>query len=128
MLLRWVKTHGWRDSKKLSLWSDSCIVQNKNNIVLSFLSLHVGHDITAEIYWRFLAVGHTKFNPDLMFGMIRSKLDKSTALILEEVLVEMNEITNVSTHIMDILKLRNWHHVIKTFKALPNIKKFYNSI
>ena len=64
-----------------------------------------------------------------MFRMIRSKLDKSTALILEEILLEMNEIAYVLAHIMDTSKLRNWHHVTKTFKALPNIKKkFYSSI
>ena len=41
----------------------------------------------------------------------------------------MNEIAYVLAHIMDTSKLRNWHHVTKTFKALPNIKKkFYSSI
>ena len=35
----------------------------------------------------------------------------------------MNEIAHVSAHIMDISKLKNWHHMTKTFKALPNIKK-----
>ena len=126
MLLHSFKALGFRDSKKIGLWSDSCTGENKNNIVLSFLSLLVGHDIIAEVDWRFLAVGHTKSNPDLMFGMIQSKMDKSTAVNLEEILVEMNEIAHVSAHIMDISKLRNWHHMTKNFKAVPNIKKRFH--
>lgn len=49
-----------------------CTEQSKNNIVLELLMIFVDNRVFGEINWCFIAFGHTKFNPDMLFGMMRT--------------------------------------------------------
>ena len=62
----------------LILYADNCRGQNKNQILIGYLSYLVKVKQTyPEIDLYFLIVGHTKFAPDSNFGNIKQKLAQS---------------------------------------------------
>ena len=55
----------------LILFCDNTVGQNKNNAMLHYLAWRIDMGLNKEISLNFLLVGHTKFAPDRMFGLIK---------------------------------------------------------
>eukprot|EP00171_Calliarthron_tuberculosum_P022662 IDg22662t1 len=125
MLHHFITDNDLHGAHKLILWSDSCTGQNKNNIVVAFLLMLVHNGVFDEIDWRFLAVGHTKFNPDLFFGMVRTALQRKTVLTIDQLVAVITSISNAEAHEFDASTIRDWHAAQKPFKNLPDIKKTF---
>lgn len=70
----------------LHLHADNCVAQNKNNYVLGYFCWRVAMGFNHEIRFSFLPVGHTKFGPDWIFGLIK-KLLKSVAVYCVDLLL-----------------------------------------
>lgn len=58
----------------LHLHSDSCSGQNKNNIVLGYITLFVRLEYHENIVLRSMTGGHTKFHPEEEFGHIQKNV------------------------------------------------------
>jgi len=111
----------------LHLHTDSCTGQNKNNIVLGYLMLRVGHGLHDEIVWHFMEVGHTKFRPDEGFGNIRQHVGiRSNVLSIGE-LVSAIEASAISARcvLFPVEHIRNWKAVSDTFHFLAGLRKFF---
>jgi hypothetical protein len=63
--------------KKLVIYADNCVAQNKNHYTIWFL-----HYLCYTLKWfeeaemNFLVAGHTKFSPDRHFGYVKKELNK----------------------------------------------------
>lgn len=57
----------------LILFPDNCVGQNKNNAVLHYLLCRVEKGKHTRILLNFLLTEHTKFTPDRLFGVLKSK-------------------------------------------------------
>lgn len=61
----------------VTLFADNCVSQNKNNVMLHYLSDRVQRGLNKRIELDFLLTGHTKFAPDRMFGILKVRFSKS---------------------------------------------------
>ena len=59
------------------LHADNCAGQNKNNMMIQYLSWRVMTRLHTKITLSFLVVGHTKFSPDWCFGLLKQKYRKT---------------------------------------------------
>lgn len=55
------------------LHADNCVGQNKNNILLSYLSWRISNNKNKMIVLSFMPVGHTKFSCDCAFDLFKKK-------------------------------------------------------
>lgn len=60
-------------SKKVIIFADNCVSQNKNNALVRYLQWRVDCGKNDTISVNFLLTGHTKFTPDRHFGVLKSK-------------------------------------------------------
>ena len=96
-------------AKTLSIFSDSCCGQNRNNIVLGFLIRRAERALNDRIEWNFLAVGHTKFAPDRGFGHIRCKEKVCHCFDGDELLQMISDSSTSNTGVeMDDGCFRQW--------------------
>ena len=63
-------THG---EANILLHADNCVGQNKNNIMIGYLTWRVSTGLNESCELSFMIPGHTKFSPDRFFGMIKRK-------------------------------------------------------
>ncbi|XP_071053768.1 uncharacterized protein [Onthophagus taurus] len=61
------------NTETLVLFSDNCVGQNKNNVVIGYLMWRVAKGLQKAILFNFLLTGHTKFTPDRFFGIFKAK-------------------------------------------------------
>jgi hypothetical protein len=61
--------------RNLLLQMDNCVKDNKNQHLLSFLSLLIMKDVFEEVKLGFLVIGHTHENIDGCFGYLSKKLN-----------------------------------------------------
>ena len=115
-----------RDASELHLWSDSCTGQNKNNIVMAYLMLLVHNGMYKALDWRFFAVGYSKFDPDRMFGAIRSALHSQTVLTTPQLKGVIDSIAGIDRAVLfDASNVRDWHGAMSSFHSVPNIRKVF---
>lgn len=62
--------------KHLTLHADNCVSQNKNNILMGYLTWRVLKGLNDSITLSFLPVGHTKFGCDWAFGLFKKNLER----------------------------------------------------
>lgn len=55
----------------------NCSGQNKNNTMMYYLFWRVARGLHSSVEMNFVVAGHTKFAPDLHFGMIKKKFRKA---------------------------------------------------
>jgi hypothetical protein len=77
----------------LFVQADNCSGENKNNIVLSFLSHLVDLSVFRNIYYNFLLVGHTHCDLDQCYGWIYKKMRSMTRV---KTLEEYDEVHDVN--------------------------------
>lgn len=114
-------------TKILHLHSDSCIGQNKNNIVLVYLMLRVARGYHYEIVWQFMAVGHTTFRPDEGFGQIRRHIENHSNILSMHELegsIDDSSVSNICV-LFPTNEVRYRKEVSKVFKPLDGIRKYF---
>ena len=61
----------------LQCHADNCTAQNKNNIVMKYFAWRIVKKLHQRIRLHFLPVGHTKFYPDIIYGLIKRAFRRS---------------------------------------------------
>jgi len=114
-------------ARRLFLPSDSCIGQNKNNILLGYFMLRVAHGYNDKIIWQFMAVGHTKFRPDEGFGNIRRFVDGRVDILSMKEMMKAIENSSLSNKcvLFPVQSVQDWKEVSSTFNSLYGIRKFF---
>eukprot|EP00171_Calliarthron_tuberculosum_P000686 IDg686t1 len=110
---------------------DSCTGQNKNNIMLGYCMLRVLHKKHQKLCLYYMTVGHTKFGPDRIFGVIRNAMKRDEALSVPEFKQLVDKCCGPSSgYVYDHKLCRDYKTgVAGVFKPLPNFrKKFYYRI
>ena len=79
----------WKGEDTLILYLDNCGGQNKNKTVLGFLFMLVEGTIFSRIHLCFMVPGHTKFEPDQLFGAISTTLKNRSWLGDQELLAHV---------------------------------------
>ena len=67
-----------RKFDEVHIFADNCVSQNKNNTMMHYLDWRVRTNQNKKITMNFLLVGHTRFSPDRIFGLIKLKYTKAT--------------------------------------------------
>ena len=70
MLHHFLENHGAGETH-LRLHEDNCVAQNKNNILMQYLTWRTMTGKNESVQISFMVVGHTKFAPDRFFGLIK---------------------------------------------------------
>ncbi|CAH0403833.1 unnamed protein product [Chilo suppressalis] len=73
------------DQDNQHICADNCVGQNKNNAVVHYCAWRVASELNKTVHLNFLLVGHTKFSPDRMFGLLKQKFSKSTVDTLHDI-------------------------------------------
>lgn len=62
-----------RLERTLFVHADNCVAQNKNNALMRYLLWRTMNKSRNEITISFLPVGHTKFAPNVYFGLFKQR-------------------------------------------------------
>lgn len=84
------KHHGLGE-KEVFLHADNCTGQNKNNCMLQYLVWRAIIGRHTQVTLSFLVVGHTKFAPDLCFGLFKWLYRRSRVGCLQDIAQVVNE-------------------------------------
>ncbi len=117
--------------------ADNCCGQNKNRFVLQYLTWRVANKLHKRVQMSFLPVGHTKFAPDLYFGLFKRRLTMCKAHCLKDVAKIAIEATSVKNSITPIIvgnesngityvPTYNWASFFACGKAVPHIRKYHH--
>ncbi|XP_005096678.1 uncharacterized protein LOC101853080 [Aplysia californica] len=95
LLHHFFETHGLGESA-VSLHCDNCSGKNKNGFVLAYLRRRVLRGLHTEITLNFMIAGHTKFSPDLCFGLLKRKFQQAEVHCLEGMCRVVEESSSVN--------------------------------
>lgn len=114
--------------------ADNCAAQNKNNILMKYLSWRVKKGLQKSIEIHFLPVGHTKFYPDLCFGLFKRKFRKSDCFSLKDVVTVATAASSTSNGFEVILvgneegdvyvNTYDWQRYFESTKTIPQLLSF----
>ena len=118
--------------------ADNCNGQNKNRFMIAYLCWRVLAQLHSKITLSFLPVGHTKFYPDLGFGLFKRHLKTSTVSTMQEVVECINSSTPLS-HALHAQLVANedgdivvssydWQEKLGNFRAIPQLKKYHHFV
>lgn len=82
--------------------ADNCCGQNKNNYLLQYAAWRIANGLHDSFQLSFLPVGHTKFSPDLYFGLFKKRFRSSDSNNLEDILSVAASACQVSDTIMAV--------------------------
>jgi len=68
--------------KHIFLYADNCCGQNKNNVMMEYLSWRVITKRHTNIVLSFLVIGHTKFSPDWCFDLLKQNIERLMLVVL----------------------------------------------
>lgn len=120
----------------LHLHADNCQAQNKNNIVMQYLAYRVQQGLNNSCHIHFLLVGHTKFMPDMYFGIVKQRFRKSEAYTVKDVVKIALDSCSVSKAITPVfvgnergqsfIKIYDWMQFFKANKVvrIPMISSY----
>ena len=80
----------------MHLRADNCTGQNKNRFMVAYLCWRILGRLHTKITLSFFHVGHTKFYPDLGFGLFKRRLKTSAVSTLDELAECINDSTPLS--------------------------------
>ncbi len=113
--------------------ADNCAGQNKNRYMLQYLTWRVLKQLHANVQLSFLLTGHTKFAPDLYFGLFKRRLSISRADCVKDVARIALEATSISQSITPVLvgteqgetfiPTYDWSSFFHSGKTVPQITK-----
>lgn len=101
---------------RLIIHADNCVAQNKNSMMLGYLSWRVACKLQNAIELRFMERGHTKFAPDAMFGVLKRAVFRNNV----ETFTDLKSLAVTSAHclrVIDGTKIiwRDWAAFMKQF-------------
>ena len=124
------------EKQKILLHADNCVGQNKNNILMQYLMWRIMSGRSEYIEISFMLVGHTKFAPDIFFGLIKKGYKHTFVSTLEEVqdVVRKSMLTgkNISqlTKSVDGTRFVFWYDwksfLSAIFNPIPNITSYHH--
>lgn len=118
--------------RDVTLYADNCAAQNKNWLVMAYLCYRVCFGLHANISIHFMIAGHTKFDCDGHFGMIKQRYHKSNCYDLDglaEIISRSGKPgRNVPHPIADgQTVLHDWESALAPyFRRLPGISSFHH--
>ena len=122
--------------KFLFLQADNCSGQNKNNMMMQYLSWRVSQGLHTKILINFMIAGHTKFAPDRCFGLIKQNYRRHFVSSLFDVADVINSSSAGGTNISQLVGLPSGEVVVKVFNwqkffaasyfRIPNIKSYHH--
>ena len=102
--------------KRLVIHADNCSGQNKNNLMVAYLTWCVIMGYHDQITYSFMIAGHTKFSPDSFFGLFKLALAKSEVDNLDDLIkVVENSTTNGYNAIQPVFDKNGKQVVISKF-------------
>ena len=119
--------------------ADNCSGQNKNNFMMQYALWRVCSGYNQQFSMKFLPVGHTKFWPDLYFGLFKKKLRMSKAETVEDVCKiavsscpQSNAIIPIPVgdeHGKLFVPTYDWQNKFeKNMKTIPDLKKYHQFV
>lgn len=116
--------------------ADNCCGQNKNNVLMQYACWRTCTDLHERFTVCFLPVGHTKFWPDLYFGLFKKKLRLDQAETIDDVCRIAKSACPQSNAIIPvpvgdesgnvIIPTFNWQSKFQpNMKAIPELKKYH---
>jgi len=136
-LHHFLTTRGYGE-KTVHLRADNCTGQNKNRYMMAYLCWRVLCGMHTKITLSFMPVGHTKFYPDLGFGIFKRHFRLSTVSTMEEVGRCIEESSPISHMLIPELvgnergelfvQTFDWQHKFADVKAVPQLKKFHHFV
>ena len=107
--------------KKLVLYCDNCVSQNKNIYILSFCHWIVfSQRLFEEVDINFLIPGHTKFSPDRHLGYAKMALNQSDNV---ETFIDAMQVISESAKKQIVKPTRNFNDDLQNVRVY-NWKKF----
>lgn len=112
-------------TRHLNLQADNCSAQNKNNFLLKMCMLLIEQGVVESIDLRFMAVGHTKFSPDRLFGSIKTAAKTKVISSFDELVSHVEE-----NRFCEAVTTFDWL-AFKSFLldlipgVIPGVKSFY---
>lgn len=126
-------------AEEVTLFSDNCVGQNKNNAMMHYLLWRVMTGKNKKNSLHFLLTGHTKFSPDRNFGILKSKYARADVDCLQDMMEVVNtssphgynvalSIVDPSTNIQKV-KWKKWDDCLKqNFHSIPHITKYHHFV
>lgn len=126
-------------TKKLVIFADNCVSQNKNNAMIRYLQHLVDTSRCESVELNFLLSGHTKFSPDRLFGVFKSKYAQTTVDCFMDVVDCVRKSSrngfNVPVPIRlpnssePVVEWRKWDEYFSTkYKTLIGISKYHHFV
>ena len=127
------ENHGLGE-KEVHLHADNCCGQNKNNCMIQYLVWRALTGRHTSITLSFLVVGHTKFAPDLCFGLFKRQYRRTKVGSLQSIAQVVNDSTecNFAQSVARedgsmIVQTFNWTDFFAPhFKRIASIKKYHH--
>ena len=130
MLHKFLHDRGLDNVPTLFLSADNCGGQNKNHVLIYYLSWRMSCFPHREIYLHFKVAGHTKMFCDACFGLVKRKLYSQAAHTPREAF----EVAKSSGKCNDVfadaseVQWRNWTLFLQQFfaKRIPNFNSYHH--
>ncbi|XP_045548082.1 uncharacterized protein [Salmo salar] len=123
--------HSWGKTR-VDLNCDNCSGQNKNRFVLWYCAWRIMHKLHHSLDLHFLFTGHTKFDPDWCFGLIKQLFRKTR--VNTEIAGVVKDSTVTGVNIPQLVGLEDGtvlvesygcqQHLTTYFRPLPQIKQY----
>ena len=134
MLHNYINTEHYGE-KTMHCHANNCGGQNKNNAFIHYMMWRCIVGLNTTITYAFMLVGHTRFGPDWLAGMFKSKFTKADVQCLEDV-AEVVRKCSVTAKVLQPrlvgssaspVPTYHWQeHLKQYFKPLPAIRKYHN--
>ena len=124
------------NARTLYVYSDSCSGQNRNRFMVAYWVTRVLDGFHERVSWNFLIVGHTKFSPDQLFGLLKTIFKKYDIIIPDEmvfrtvtgiVISQGSRSAEYKINAEEIKEedvvFRQWKNLEAAFRSIPGIKK-----
>ena len=126
--------HHGLGEQRVHFHADNCTGQNKNNTMVQYLMCRSMVGLHKEITLSFLVVGHTKFAPDLCFGLLKRKFRREKVGCLDDIARVVN--TSAVVNSAQLCGAQNGNVIVQSndwkaflaphFKTLKNIKTYHH--
>ncbi len=121
---------------EVHLRADNCTGQNKNRYMMAYLCYRIICGLHKKITISFLPVGHTKFFPDMGFGLFKRRFRVSNVNTVDDVATCVSESSSTSKMLHPQLvgnekgdvfvEQYDWQTKFSTCKPIPDIKKHHS--
>lgn len=99
----------------LQLNADNCSGQNKNNIMLWYLTWRVATGLNATASIAFLPAGHTKFSPDWCFGLMTRLYRKTKVSCMQDIVGVVNNSSQQGVNVPQLVEDDDGNVIVPTY-------------